>query len=55
MGVGVDTRGAIHEGLLERNAGEVKTGAGQDFTPRDPVELALDKFRKVAASLARGD
>src|SRR5262249_30182058 len=31
MGVNVDVKGAIYEGLLERNAGEVKSGAGQYF------------------------
>lgn len=34
MGLNVDVKGAIYEGLLERNAGEVKSGAGQYFTPR---------------------
>ncbi|MFJ6023544.1 N-6 DNA methylase [Brevundimonas sp. NPDC092305] len=30
----VDVKGAIYEGLLERNAEDVKSGAGQYFTPR---------------------
>ena len=34
IGIGVDVKGAIYEGLLERNAAEVKSGAGQYFTPR---------------------
>lgn len=29
MGLNVDVKGTIYEGLLERNAGEVKSGAGQ--------------------------
>ncbi|OQW41147.1 MAG: DNA methyltransferase [Proteobacteria bacterium SG_bin5] len=34
MGLNVDVKGTIYEGLLERNAGEVRSGAGQYFTPR---------------------
>lgn len=34
LGLDLDTKGAIYEGLLERNAAEVKSGAGQYFTPR---------------------
>src|SRR5690348_10869753 len=34
IGIGVDVKGAIYEGLLEKNAAEVKSGAGQYFTPR---------------------
>jgi type I restriction enzyme M protein len=29
IGIGVDVKGAIYEGLLERNAEEVKSGAGK--------------------------
>jgi type I restriction enzyme M protein len=29
-----DDLGDLYEGLLERNAGEKKSGAGQYFTPR---------------------
>jgi type I restriction enzyme M protein len=32
--LGVDVKGSIYEDLLERNAQEVKSGAGQYFTPR---------------------
>ncbi|HVY33027.1 MAG TPA: class I SAM-dependent DNA methyltransferase [Caulobacteraceae bacterium] len=42
MGIGVDTKGAIYEGLLERNAGEVKSGAGQYFTPRALIRAMVD-------------
>ena len=38
MGLNVDVKGTIYEGLLERNAGEVKSGAGQYFTPRPLIE-----------------
>lgn len=40
IGLEVDVKGEIYEGLLERNASEVKTGAGQYFTPR-PVIRAI--------------
>ena len=33
-----DVKGAIYEGLLERNAQDVKGGAGQYFTPRPLVQ-----------------
>ncbi len=32
--MGTDLKGKIYEGLLEKNAEDVKTGAGQYFTPR---------------------
>ncbi len=34
MGLDVDVKGAIYEGLLQKNAEDVKSGAGQYFTPR---------------------
>lgn len=42
MGVNVDVKGAIYEGLLERNAGEVKSGAGQYFTPRPLIQAMVE-------------
>jgi len=33
--------GELYEGLLEKNAGEVKSGAGQYFTPRPLVETMV--------------
>jgi type I restriction enzyme M protein len=42
MGIGVDTKGTIYEGLLERNAGEVKSGAGQYFTPRALIQAMVE-------------
>jgi type I restriction enzyme M protein len=41
MGVNVDVKGTIYEGLLERNAGEVKSGAGQYFTPRPLIDAIV--------------
>lgn len=42
IGLQVDVKGEIYEGLLERNASEVKSGARQYFTPR-PVINAIVK------------
>ncbi|MGE0668397.1 MAG: N-6 DNA methylase [Sphingomonadales bacterium] len=42
MGVNVDVKGTIYEGLLERNAGEVKSGAGQYFTPRPLIQAIVE-------------
>ena len=41
IGIGVDVKGEIYEGLLERNASEVKSGAGQYFTPRPVIEAII--------------
>lgn len=42
IGLGVDVKGAIYEGLLEKNAAEVKSGAGQYFTPRPLIEAMVE-------------
>lgn len=41
IGLQVDVKGEIYEGLLERNASEVKSGAGQYFTPRPVIEAIV--------------
>lgn len=41
IGIGVDVKGTIYEGLLERNASEVKSGAGQYFTPRPLIDVMV--------------
>lgn len=41
IGHSVDVKGEIYEGLLERNATEVKSGAGQYFTPRPVIEAIV--------------
>lgn len=41
IGLKVDVKGEIYEGLLERNASEVKTGAGQYFTPRPVIDAVV--------------
>ena len=41
VGLEVDVKGEIYEGLLERNATEVKSGAGQYFTPRPVIDAIV--------------
>ena len=38
----VDVKGDIYEGLLARNAEDVKSGAGQYFTPRPLIEAIVE-------------
>ena len=42
IGLDVDVKGEIYEGLLERNAQEVKSGAGQYFTPRPLIRAMVE-------------
>lgn len=39
---GADVKGAIYEGLLERTASDVKSGAGQYFTPRPLIQEIVE-------------
>lgn len=39
--VGVDVKGDAYEGLLERNAQDTKSGAGQYFTPRPLIDAIV--------------
>ncbi|RAK68084.1 HsdM family class I SAM-dependent methyltransferase [Hymenobacter edaphi] len=41
-GLGFDVKGEIYEGLLQKNAEDVKGGAGQYFTPRPLIEAIVD-------------
>ena len=45
--MGSDTKGAIYEGLLERNAEDTKSGAGQYFTPRSLIKAMVECIRPV--------
>ncbi|MAI45523.1 MAG: SAM-dependent DNA methyltransferase [Hyphomicrobiaceae bacterium TMED74] len=47
IGLDVDVKGEIYEGLLERNAQEVKSGAGQYFTPRPVIQAMVDCVRPM--------
>jgi type I restriction enzyme M protein len=40
--LGVDVKGKIYEGLLEKNAEDVKSGAGQYFTPRVLIKAMVE-------------
>ena len=42
IGIGVDVKGQIYEGLLEKNASEVRSGAGQYFTPRAVIDAIVE-------------
>ncbi|WP_027259640.1 type I restriction-modification system subunit M [Leisingera aquimarina] len=42
IGIGVDVKGQIYEGLLEKNASEVRSGAGQYFTPRPVIDAVVE-------------
>ena len=41
-GLDLDVKGSIYEGLLQRNAQEVKSGAGQYFTPRPLIQAIVE-------------
>jgi type I restriction enzyme M protein len=43
--VGVDVKGDAYEGLLEKNAQDTKSGAGQYFTPRPLIDAIVDCVR----------
>lgn len=56
--IGADVKGDIYEGLLERNAEDTKSGAGQYFTPRAliraMVECVAPEPEKTIADMACG-
>ncbi len=43
--MGADVKGDIYEGLLERNAEDTKSGAGQYFTPRALIRAIVECVR----------
>ena len=43
--MGADVKGDIYEGLLERNAEDTKSGAGQYFTPRPLIRAMVECVR----------
>jgi type I restriction enzyme M protein len=45
MSLEVDVKGDAYEGLLEKNAADVKGGAGQYFTPRALIAAIVDVIR----------
>jgi type I restriction enzyme M protein len=49
--LGVDVKGDAYEGLLEKNAADVKGGAGQYFTPRALIQAMVDVMRPEPGQL----
>ena len=45
MTLDADVKGDAYEGLLAKNAEDVKTGAGQYFTPRPLIQAIVDVMR----------
>lgn len=45
MMMNADVKGDIYEGLLEKNAQDVKSGAGQYFTPRSLIKAIVEVIR----------
>ena len=45
LGLNIDVKGAIYEGLLQKNAEDVKSGAGQYFTPRPLIKAMVEVIR----------
>lgn len=45
VGLDIDVKGTIYEGLLEKNAQDTKSGAGQYFTPRPLIKAIVDVIR----------
>jgi len=49
MTLGVDVKGDAYEGLLQKNAEDVKSGAGQYFTPRPLIKAIVEVMRPEPA------
>jgi len=45
VGLGIDVKGEIYEGLLQKNAEDIKSGAGQYFTPRPLIKAMVHAAR----------
>lgn len=45
VGIDADVKGDAYEGLLEKNAADTKSGAGQYFTPRALIKAMVDVAR----------
>jgi type I restriction enzyme M protein len=45
MGLDIDIKGEIYEGLLQKNAEDIKSGAGQYFTPRPLIKAMVDAIK----------
>ena len=47
-GLDIDVKGEIYEGLLQKNAEDIKSGAGQYFTPRPLIKAMVEVSRPEA-------
>ena len=45
MGLDIDVKGDIYEGLLQKNAEDIKGGAGQYFTPRALIKAMVEVIK----------
>lgn len=45
VGMDTDTKGDLYEGLLQKNAEDTKSGAGQYFTPRPIIQAMVECLR----------
>ena len=45
VGLDIDVKGDIYEGLLQKNAEDIKSGAGQYFTPRPLIKAIVEVMR----------
>jgi len=45
IGLDIDVKGEIYEGLLQKNAEDIKGGAGQYFTPRPLIKAMVEVMR----------
>lgn len=45
VGLDIDVKGEIYEGLLQKNAEDIKSGAGQYFTPRPLIRAMVHVMR----------
>lgn len=45
LGMDIDIKGEIYEGLLQKNAEDIKSGAGQYFTPRPLIKAIVEVIR----------
>ena len=50
MTLDADVKGDAYEGLLAKNAEDVKSGAGQYFTPRPLIQAIVDVMRPAATN-----
>ena len=45
LGLDIDVKGEIYEGLLQKNAEDTKSGAGQYFTPRPLIKAIVEVMK----------